>query len=80
VDAVSGGCSIALPVAAGTSKSSPPALACYLTTAGSTVLLAVASSPSTTDPFCGLVLGGGVFNAVMAGALGGDIAVFVVVY
>lgn len=75
-----GGVSIPLPAAVGTSINSPPSMACYTGTPGSNVWLAVASTPSSSYPFCGLVFGGGVFNAAMSGATPGDIAAFVIVY
>jgi hypothetical protein len=76
----SGGVSVALPAAAGTSMTNPPAMACYLTSSSSTVWLSIAGSPSTTVPYCGLVFSGGVFNAVMNAAPVGWLAAFVIVY
>jgi hypothetical protein len=76
-----GGAVVTLPAAAGT-LANPPALGCYYTQPGSTVLVAVASTASTTYPFCGLVQGTGttILNAVMSGSASGYTAVFVVVY
>lgn len=76
----SGGATVQLPAAAGTSAASPPALACYLGQVGGTVWLSVAGTPSTASPSCGLVFQSGTFNAVMISAPPGWVAVFVVVY
>lgn len=75
-----GGAMATLPAAAGTIFNNPPAMVCYVTSAGTGVWLAVASTSSSTYPFCGLVFSGGVFNAVMSGATPGGTAAFVVVF
>ena len=76
----SGGLALALPAAAGNAFTNPPAMSCYLTSPGATSWLAIAGTPSTTAPYCGLVLSNGVFNAVMSQAPVGWTAAFVVVY
>jgi hypothetical protein len=55
-------------------------MSCYLTSPGGTTWLAIAGTPSTTAPYCGLVLSNGVFNAAMSQAPVGWTAAFVVVY
>lgn len=76
----SGEVRIALPAAAGTSMNNPPAMSCYLTTGGSTAWITVASTSSTTWPYCGLNFTGGVFQAVMLNMAAGWTAAFVIVY
>jgi hypothetical protein len=78
----SGSASVALPAAAGTDSTKPPAMSCYLTSGSSGVWLAVAGIPTSdsVDPYCGLVFSSGVFHGVMAQAPVGWIAAFVVVY
>lgn len=80
VPVTNGGAVANLPAAAGTNPNSPPSLSCFVTSAGSTTLLAVASTPSSTYPYCGLTFSGGVFHAVMVDSVTGDTAYFVVVY
>jgi len=55
-------------------------MACYMTSGTSTVWLAVNDGYSTTSTFCGLVLSGGVWNAVMSRGIPGWTAAFVIVY
>ena len=75
-----GGIALALPAAAGSNFNSPPAMACYMSSGTSGVWLAVNDGWSATTAFCGLVLGGGVWNATMSQGIPGWIAAFVVVY
>ena len=76
------GAVVALPAAAGTSESGPPPLmSCYISDGFTPVVwLAVTDGFSTTSASCGLVFGGGVWNAVMIRAPVGWIAAFIVVY
>ena len=78
----SGDATVALPAAAGTSASGPPPLmSCYLSDGFTPVVwLAVTDGNSTTSAVCGLVFGGGVWNAVMSRAPVGWIAAFIVNY
>jgi hypothetical protein len=76
----SGGVSVPLSASVGTNINLPPSMACYTGQPGGTVWLSVASTASSTYPFCGLVFGSGVFNATMSGATPGNIAAFVIVY
>lgn len=71
---------VALPAAVGTNYLTPPSMACYVATFPSTVWLAVASSASSTYPYCGLGFGNGVWSALMLGATPGSTAAFVIVY
>jgi hypothetical protein len=75
------GTAVALPSSVGADPTHPPEMSCYTTNvASSGAWLAVAGTPSTTGPYCGLVFGNGTWNAVMNQMALGWTAAFVVVY
>lgn len=56
-------------------------MTCYISSSPTSgVWLAVASAPSSTYPYCGLLFSNGRFTAVMSQAPAGYAAAFVVVY
>jgi hypothetical protein len=70
-----------LPASAGTDPAKPPAMTCYVASSASAgAWVAVASAPSSTYPYCGLVFTGGTFTASMLQAPTGYTAAFVIVY
>lgn len=57
---------LALPPAAGTDPTKPPAMACYLSsTPASGTWLAITDASSSTGTYCGLTFSSGHWNAVM---------------
>jgi hypothetical protein len=73
----------ALPAAAGTDPTKPPAIACYTTDSLSSdpvVWLRVDDGYTSTSMFCGLVFSDGVWSVVLSRGIPGYWAAFVVLY
>jgi hypothetical protein len=81
VVSTNGSASVALPAAAGSNINQPPGLACYMRDPlGASAWLAVAGASDGVSAYCGLVLSGGQWGAVIVRAPVGWHAAFAVVY
>ena len=75
-----GRASVALPAAAGSDRTKPPGLTCYVGDPSAGSWVAIASTPSSTYPYCGLAFSADHFVANVFYAPAGLTAAFVVVY